>query len=122
MSDSCNCAAAPVLLFPCSGGSNVGQIANQAAVELTREKVGKLFCLAGVGGHIQSFIESCKGNRIVVIDGCPLACGKAIFDHAELPVSDYVVVTGLDIKKSHDFDLSPDDIAKVCGEVKRRLG
>lgn len=79
MADTCNCEAAPVLIFPCSGGSNVGQIANQAAVELTKEGVGKLFCLAGIGGHIDSFIESSKGNRIVAIDGCPVACAKKIY-------------------------------------------
>ncbi|SHE80054.1 DGC domain-containing protein [Desulfofundulus australicus DSM 11792] len=38
---TCTCEAAPVLIFPCSGGSNVGQIANQAAVELTREGISE---------------------------------------------------------------------------------
>lgn len=122
MSESCTCSAAPVLIFPCSGGSNVGQIANHAAVELTKEKVGKMFCLAGVGAHIDSFIESSKDNRLIVIDGCPMACAKKIFEYAELPVSDYIVVTELDIKKSHDFNLIQEDIARVCGEVKKRLG
>ncbi|AEG13924.1 DGC domain protein [Desulfofundulus kuznetsovii DSM 6115] len=121
MADTCTCEAAPVLIFPCSGGSNVGQIANQAAVELTKEGVGKLFCLAGIGGHVESFIESSKGNRLVVIDGCPTACARKIFDHVNLPVTDYIVVTGLDIKKAHNFDLERNDIEKVCAEVKRRL-
>lgn len=121
MSESCSCSAAPVLIFACSGGSNVGQIANQAAVELSREKVGKMFCLAGVGAHIDSFIESSRDNRLVVIDGCPVACAKKLFEHAQLPVSDYIMVTDLDIKKSYDFNLSQEDIARVCGEVKKRL-
>lgn len=121
MTECCTCSAAPVLIFPCSGGSNVGQIANQAAVELTKEKAGKMFCLAGVGGHIESFIESTKGNRIVVIDGCPQSCAKKIFEHAELPVSDYIVVTGLGIKKNHEYGLAEEDIARVCEEVKKRL-
>lgn len=121
MSESCTCSAAPVLIFSCSGGSNVGQIANQATVKLTQEKVGKMFCLAGVGAHIDSFIESSKDNQLVVIDGCPVACAKKIFEHAHLPVSDYVVVTELDIKKSYDFNLAQDDVARVCNEVKKRL-
>jgi len=122
LEECCTCAAAPVLIFSCSGGSNVGQITNQAAVELTKEKVGKMFCLAGVGGHIESFIESSKDNQIVVIDGCPVSCARKIFEHTELPVSEHIIVTELGIKKKHDFDLDKQDIANVCDEVKKRLG
>ncbi|MDN5347561.1 MAG: hypothetical protein PWP65_1125 [Clostridia bacterium] len=50
-------------------GSNVGQVANQAAVKLDQEGIGKLFCLAGLGGHVQSIVESTKAaKRIVAID------------------------------------------------------
>jgi len=38
------------MILACSGGSNVGQLSNQAAVALTREGFGKMYCLAGVGG------------------------------------------------------------------------
>jgi len=121
MEDSCTCSEAPVLIFACSGGSNVGQIANQAAIELTKEKTGKMYCLAGVGGHIESFIESSKGSRMVVIDGCPVSCAKKIFEHLELPVTSYIVATELGIKKSSNFDLAKEDITRVCDEVKKQL-
>ena len=39
------------MILACSGGSNVGQLSNQAAIELTHEGFGKMFCLAGIGGH-----------------------------------------------------------------------
>ena len=52
MDEKCLCEPTEILMFPCSGGSNVGQIANRAAVELTQENVGKVFCLAGIGGHV----------------------------------------------------------------------
>lgn len=35
------------MILACSGGSNVGQLSNQAAIELTQEGFGKMFCLAG---------------------------------------------------------------------------
>ena len=37
----CSCKAEEVILLPCSGGSNCGQIANQVAVKLTEEGVNK---------------------------------------------------------------------------------
>lgn len=48
------------MILACSGGSNVGQISNQAAVELTQENFGKMFCLEGVGGHLSGFVQSAK--------------------------------------------------------------
>jgi uncharacterized metal-binding protein len=44
----CSCKADEVVLLRCSGGSNCGQIANQAAVKLTDEGVGNIDCLAGI--------------------------------------------------------------------------
>ena len=62
------------MILPCSGGSNTGQLANRAAVELTREGFGKMYCLAGIGGHLSGFVESAKGvEQMIVIDGCDLA-------------------------------------------------
>ena len=122
MAEKCLCEAEEVLIFPCSGGSNVGQIANQAAVELTQEKIGKIFCLAGIGGHISGMIESAKaGKRIIGIDGCPVACAKKTLEHAVFELTDYVVVTELGIEKKHDFSLRPEDVNKVKDQVKNSL-
>lgn len=119
---TCSCEATEILIFPCSGASNVGQIANQAAVELTKEKAGKMFCLAGIGGHVESFIESTKGaGRVVAIDGCPQHCAKKTLEHAGLPITDYVVVSEEGIKKTHGFDLPGEDIQKICKKIKDSL-
>ena len=44
-----NCCAkgANTLIFSCSGAADVGEIADRAARKLTRERMGKMFCLAG---------------------------------------------------------------------------
>ena len=53
----CCCATeTPIMILACSGGSNVGQLTNQVAVELTKEGWGKMFCLAGIGGHLSGFV------------------------------------------------------------------
>ncbi|MCL6449043.1 MAG: putative zinc-binding protein [Armatimonadetes bacterium] len=115
----CTCEASPVLILACSGGSNVGQLANAAAVGLTREGKGKMYCLAGVGGHVDGIVESCKGaSRLVVIDGCPVACAKKACAHAGVQISKYVEVTSLGIAKNYNLDLNESDVQKViaaCG-------
>jgi uncharacterized metal-binding protein len=62
-----------IMILACSGGSNVGQVSNQATVELTQEGFGKIFCFAGVGGHIGGFVQSAKDvPQTVAIDGCEI--------------------------------------------------
>ena len=108
-----------VMLLACSGGSNVGQLANQACVELTREGFGKMFCLAGIGGQLSGFVQSAKDvPEMVVIDGCEVGCAKAIFENAGVPLRGYVVLTREGIDKNKDFDLKRDDIDKVKKTVK----
>jgi uncharacterized metal-binding protein len=122
MAEKCLCEADEVILLPCSGGSNCGQLANTAAVRLTQNNIGTIFCLAGIGGHISGMIASTKaGKRVVAIDGCGVACAKKTLEHAGIEPTDYIVITELGIKKNHDFDLPESDIAKVISAVKDSL-
>lgn len=122
MADRCLCEANQVVFLPCSGGSNCGQIANAAAVELTRQGWGNIYCLAGIGAHISGMIESARGaQRLVVIDGCSVGCGLKTVQHAGLALSDYVDVTRLGIAKSHDFELDPQHVKAVVARVQSLL-
>ncbi len=119
MAEDCCAPNGNIMILTCSGGSNVGQLSNQAAVELTREGFGKMFCLAGVGGHLGGFVQSAKDvPEMVAVDGCEIGCAKAILEHAEVPLKNYVVVTGLGIEKNKDFQLEREGIDKVKEAVK----
>ena len=70
MSEECCSPGGDLMILPCSRGSNVGQLSNQAAVELTQEGFGKMFCLAGIGRHLSGFVQSAKDvHNMVAIDG-----------------------------------------------------
>lgn len=119
MAEECCTPGGNIMILACSGGSNVGQLSNQAAVELTREGFGKMFCLAGIGGHLGGFIQSAKDVPVmVVLDGCEVGCAKAILDHAGIPVKNYMVLTELGIEKNKDFNLKSEDIRKVKAAVR----
>jgi len=110
------------MILSCSGGSNVGQLSNQAAVELTREGVGKMFCLAGIGGQLSGFVQSARDvPEMVTIDGCSVGCAKAILEKARVPLKSYLVLTDLGIEKNKNFDLSSEDIRRVKEAVKAIL-
>ncbi|MDD5475077.1 MAG: putative zinc-binding protein [Syntrophales bacterium] len=119
MDDSCCEGGKEVMLLACSGGSNVGQLSNQAVLELDREGFGKMFCLVGIGGHLSGFVQSAKDVPVLVaIDGCPVGCAKAILDHAGIEPHRYVIITELGIVKTHSFDLERDQIDEVKNCVK----
>ena len=108
------------MILACSGGSNVGQLSNQSAMELTQEGFGKMFCLAGIGGHLSGFVQSAKDvPAMVVIDGCPVGCGKAILEKADVPLKSYVVLTDLGIEKNKNLSLKEDELGKVKEKIKQ---
>ncbi len=127
MEEKCLCEPTEILIFPCSGGSNVGQIANEAGVKLTQQGMGKFFCLAGIGGHVSGMIESTKaGKMLVAVDGCQVACAKKILEHAGFNIDEYVQVTDLGIEKNHNLNPLIPDVEKVAqylsAQISKRRG
>jgi uncharacterized metal-binding protein len=118
----CECIADEITLLPCSGGSNCGQIANQIAVLLNNLGVGTLYCLAGIGAHIDGMIESARGSkRLVVIDGCPTACAKKIVEHTGLKITDWICITEEGVSKNHNLLLDDQVIEPITFRLKERL-
>jgi len=113
------CGKGDVLIFACSGGSNVGQISNDAAKALDRLGQGSFFCLIGVGAQLPNFIERTKkeGTTVVAIDGCGVACAKKALENVGANADAYVVVTDLGIEKGHHFNHTPDEVGRVAQAV-----
>ncbi len=114
---SCTCGSKDVLLLACSGGSNVGQIANDAAKALDGYGQGSMYCAIGVGAQLESFVKNVRENPCVAIDGCPVACVRKSLENVGVRPAVHVVVTELGIKKHGQFDHTNDDMAKVVGAV-----
>ena len=119
---TCECKAEEIIFLPCSGGSNCGQITNQVAVKLDEEGVGRAYCLAGIGAHVDGMVESARGaKRIVALDGCQVACARKTIEHAGLTVTDWICITGEGITKSHEFTLMPEEIELIARRTKESL-
>jgi uncharacterized metal-binding protein len=127
MKERCLCEPNEISIFCCAGSSNVGQIANQAAIRLTQEGVGRYFCLAGIGGHVSGMIESTKaGKMLIAIDGCPVACAKKTLEHVGFNIDEHIQVTELGVEKTHDFNINPSDVGKItdhlAAQISKRRG
>lgn len=130
MAQDCCATGNNVMILACSGGSNVGQLSNRAAVELTQEGFGKMYCLAGIGGQLKGFVQSAKDVPVIAaIDGCAVGCAKAILKNAGIQNYNYIVLTDLGIEKNKNLSLNDEDILRVkkavaaaCSDPKTAAG
>ena len=120
---SCACGAEGKnrIIYACSGiGSNVGQLANAAACQLSREGYGGGSCLAGVGSGIEKLVSMGRSaDERVVIDGCPVACARKILDDKGLTIDHYVQITDLGIAKTSGPAFSQSDVQTVIDAVRK---
>ncbi len=111
--DACACATAPKLIFACSGAADVGAVADQAARRLTREGVGKMYCLAGIGGRVSGIIETTKAaSAVLAIDGCPINCAEKCLKEAGFSDFQHIQLADLGMEKGKTPP-SEEHIAKV---------
>lgn len=97
---ACACSTAPTLIFPCSGGSDCGAVSDQAARSLTRDGVGKMYCLAGLGGDVAPIIANTRAaGKVLAIDGCNLDCAKKTLERVGIAVSAHVRLSDLGMEK-----------------------
>ena len=112
----CSCASAPKLIFPCSGGSDVGEITDRAARQLTTDGIGRMYCLAGVGGRVSGIMASTESaGRILAIDGCPLDCAKNALQQAGFNDFEHVRITDLGLQKG-ESPVTAENLEKVVLE------
>jgi uncharacterized metal-binding protein len=94
------------LVYSCSGCSSSAQMANYLAVQLDRQGVAEMSCIAGVGGNVKKLVKTAlSGRKIVVIDGCPLACSKHCLENHSVKPDLYfdLSLMGVSKKVHEDF-------------------
>jgi uncharacterized metal-binding protein len=122
LSRQCLCEPAEVLIIPCGGGSNCGQSTSEAAVQLTREGMGEIYCLAGLAAHIPEMIETARqAKRICVLDGCSLQCARKTVEHVGLTVTDHLDLSAENMPKGRDFERVQQDVLFTVKLVKQKL-
>jgi uncharacterized metal-binding protein len=115
------CAAAPKLIFPCSGSSDVGGLADLAARKMTVDGSGKMYCLAAIGGRIPSFVESTKAaTKVLAIDGCPEECARKTLEGAGIKTFTHLKLADMGFAKGKT-QVTAALIQQVCEHGARLL-
>ena len=110
-----------VLILACSGAADVGEISDKAARTMTQQGLGKMFCLAGVGGRIDAIMKIARSaDKILAIDGCPMDCAKNCLEQAGFISFAHLQIEDLGLKKGKSPAKS-ENIWKVVLKAKEIL-
>jgi len=120
----CGCGGKrAVLVYACSGGANVGEVADRAARRLMADGEAVMFCAAGLGGDIAGMVQTARDADLnLVIDGCPMDCAKKAFDRHGLTNYRQVRVTDLGIEKVKGVRCTDEQVRKVVVKAREVLG
>jgi uncharacterized metal-binding protein len=100
----------------------VGEIADRAARKLSREGLGKMFCMAGLGGRIGGILKTTESARaILAIDGCPLNCVKANLEQAGFKTYKHLRLADLGLEKAKS-PATEENVNKVAATAAEMIG
>ena len=75
MRSKCLCFSKKVIIFPCSGGSVLGELSDKIARRVSGETAIEMGCLAGILANTIKFPgDSRRADFVISLDGCPMAC------------------------------------------------
>ncbi len=115
------CEGAPKLIFPCSGAADTGEISDRTARRLTKTGMGKMFCLAGIGGGVEDILsETRAASLIVALDGCDADCARRTLEKAGFNGFRHLRVTDLGLEKGKS-PATHENMSKVVTKTEALL-
>jgi uncharacterized metal-binding protein len=118
MAETCGCGNEPRMVAACSGASNLGALADQAARLLQSQGTAKMFCLMGVGGKVAAKVNDLKAAKgMLVIDGCAMDCARLTLEEAGFKDYKHLRLTDLGMKKG-ETGVGPDSINQAAQAAK----
>lgn len=111
--------AAKVIVYACSGASNLGQLANEIAVRLDRLGLAELACATEVGAQDGDGQNSSK--PVLAISGCTSGCCFAMLEQHGVDVSRSVILAERGIAKAKHVLVDDDSTERVFGQVLAEL-
>ena len=108
------------LLYACSGAANTGYLADSVSRRLAKIGIGRMTCMAAVGAGLSGFVESARAaGENLVIDGCPEACGKQMFEDLGIPFRHFVT-TDYGVEKGKT-EITPELIGKTSDTLAEEI-
>ncbi|SFW67865.1 putative zinc-binding protein [Chitinophaga sancti] len=110
------------LVYSCSGCSSAAQMANYLAIQLDRQGIAEMSCIAGVGGNVKKLVKTAlSGRKIIAIDGCPLACTKACLANHSLQPDLEMDLSRMGVSKRQHEDFDQEQANVILEALKKSI-
>jgi uncharacterized metal-binding protein len=115
----CGCGSKEKVLFACSGAADVGELSDKVARKLRKDGFGKMSCLIGIGAKLDNFLQTAKNSHTIVIDGCPINCGKKAVEAAGIAAT-FFTLTEMGMEKGRS-PVTDELVNKAIDIIKKSL-
>ena len=110
------------LVYSCSGCSSAAQMANYLALQIDRCGAAEMSCIAGVGGNVKKLVNTAlSGRKIVVIDGCPLACSKGCLMNHSLEPDLHIELTNFGVSKRNHEEFNKSEADQLLVSILHQI-
>lgn len=114
------------LLYSCSGCSSAAQLANHLALSLDRAGEAEMSCIVGLGGDVKPLVRTAQnavavGRPIVMIDGCPLHCGRHTLARHGVTPDLHWDLSRLAVAKTKHVDFNPADATRLEPQLRHAI-
>ncbi|AKB27027.1 hypothetical protein MSSAC_0345 [Methanosarcina siciliae C2J] len=83
-----------VLIFPCAGATNLGQLSTRLGIEMENRGLGTFKCTSGIGSQRSDFlIAAARCDKIIAIDGCDFNCSMKMLRRAGFEADRHIILT-----------------------------
>jgi len=114
---------AKVIVYACSGASNLGQLANEIAVRLDRLGLAELACATEVATEVGAQDGDGQGasRPVLAISGCTSGCCAAMLEQHGIDVTRSVVLAERGVAKAKHVLVDEESSERVFGQVLAEL-
>lgn len=114
------------LVYSCSGCSSAAQTANYVALQLDKQGVAEMSCIAGVGGDVRPLVKLARSGRpVIALDGCALACARSCLARHGIELDQYYQLQEYGVKKKFHADFDRDHaeiiVTTVAANIERKM-
>ena len=108
-------------IFSCSGGADVGGIADGAARSLSASGIARMYCLAGVGARVEQIVTNAEAaEKLISVDGCDNDCSRKVLEAAGFHPALHVRITELGMEKGNT-PVTKERVREAMEAIRRRL-
>ena len=100
----------------------MGGLSDEAARQMTKDGTGKMYCLAGVGGRVETIMANTRSAaRVLAIDGCAQECARKTLEFAGFSGFEHLKLWEMGYEKGKS-PVTPERIRAVAERGAALLG